>query len=243
MSAFRVLVLLSSGEKVKDELQTWLQPIPYLLRTGAPRPGNRASNPKRISVRIFFFVLLMVASLLVASPALAQNDEDETVTPQAEVYAGYYYVRFNVSVNGNPFPVAAGFNGNGGGGQLEYNVTSWLGIVGDFAGYHVSAQPGVGAFSYLFGPRINFRRKRQTTMPFVHVLLGGLDANGNIGRVGSQTTFALTVGGGLDVKVSPSVAIRPVQAEYLMTRFTDGLSNRQDNFRFGAGVVFRFGQP
>lgn len=193
-------------------------------------------------MRIFFVVLLIIFCLLVASPAVAQNDEDQTVTPQAEVYAGYYYVRFNVSANGNPFPVPAGFNANGGGGQLEYNLTPWLGIVGDFAGYHVSASPGVGVFSYLFGPRINFRRKRQTAMPFVHVLLGGLNANGNVGRVGSQTTFALTVGGGLDIKVSPSVAIRPVQAEYLMTRFPDGLSNRQDNFRFGAGVVFRFGR-
>jgi opacity protein-like surface antigen len=193
-------------------------------------------------VRISSALFLTIAVLFAASPAFAQNDQDETVTPQAEIYAGYYYVRFNVSVNGNPFPAPGGFNGNGGGGQLEYNVTKWLGIVGDFAGYHVSAQPSVGVFSYLFGPRINFRRKRQTAIPFVHVLLGGLDANGNIGRVGSQTTFAMTVGGGVDLKVSPSVAIRPVQAEYLMTRFPDGLSNRQDNFRFGAGVDFRFGQ-
>ena len=188
------------------------------------------------------FVVLIAATLGAASPAVAQNDQDETVTPQAEVYAGYYYVRFNVSVNGNPFPAPAGFNGNGGGGQLEYNVTPWLGIVGDFAGYHVSAQPSAGAFSYLFGPRINFRRKRQKAMLFVHALFGGLHANDFIGRVGNGTAFAMTVGGGVDVKVSPSIAIRLAQAEYLMTRFSDGLSNRQDNFRFGAGVVFRFGQ-
>jgi opacity protein-like surface antigen len=189
-------------------------------------------------VRTSFAILLIVAALVAASPAVAQ---DETETPQVELYGGYYYMRFNSSVNAPVFPVPAGFNANGGGGQLEYNVTKWLGIVGDFAGYHVSAQPSVGTFSYLFGPRINFRRKRQTVMPFAHVLLGGLVANGNIGRVGSQTVFAMTVGGGLDVKVSPSVAIRPVQVEYLMTTFSDGLSNRQNNFRFGAGIVFRFG--
>ena len=62
------------------------------------------------------------------------------------------------------------------------------------------------------------------------------------GRVGNGTAFAMTVGGGVDVRVSPRIAIRLAQAEYLMTRFPDGLSNRQDNFRFGAGVVFRFGQ-
>ena len=191
-------------------------------------------------MRIPFTIFFIAAILLAALPALAQDDETET--PEVELYAGYYYARFNVSVNAPGFPAPAGFNGNGGGGQLEYNVTKWLGIVGDFAGYHVSAQPSVGAFSYMFGPRLNFRRKRQTVMPFLHALFGGLNANGNIGRVGSQTTFAMTVGGGIDVKVSPSVAIRPVQVEYFMSRFSDGLNNQQNNFRFGAGVVFRFGQ-
>jgi opacity protein-like surface antigen len=192
-------------------------------------------------VRISSIILLVVAALSVVSPAVAQ-DENEIPTPQAELYGGYYYVRFNVSVNGTPFPAPAGFSANGGGGQLEYNINSWAGAVADFAGYHVSAQPSVGTFSYLFGPRINFRRTRQTAMLFAQVLLGGLQANSKIGRVGSGTAFALTVGAGVDVKVSPSVAVRLAQAEYFMTRFTDGLSDRQDNFRFGAGVVFRFGR-
>jgi hypothetical protein len=34
---------------------------------------------------------------------------------------------------------------------------------------------------------------------------------------------------------------RPIQAEYLMTKIPDGLNSRQNNFRFGAGIVFRFG--
>jgi len=32
------------------------------------------------------------------------------------------------------------------------------------------------------------------------------------------------------------------QAEYFLTHFADGNSNRQNNFRFGAGVVFRFAE-
>jgi hypothetical protein len=35
-------------------------------------------------------------------------------------------------------------------------------------------------------------------------------------------------------------AIRVVQAEYLLTKFYDGLSNRQNNARISAGVVFHF---
>jgi hypothetical protein len=32
-----------------------------------------------------------------------------------------------------------------------------------------------------------------------------------------------------------------VQAEYFMTKIPDGLNNRQNNFRLGAGIVIRFG--
>jgi hypothetical protein len=51
----------------------------------------------------------------------------------------------------------------------------------------------------------------------------------------------MTAGGGLDYKISQHFAIRPVQAEYFLTKFPDGASDRQNNFRFGAGVVFQPG--
>jgi hypothetical protein len=51
----------------------------------------------------------------------------------------------------------------------------------------------------------------------------------------------MTAGGGIDVKVSKRVSIRPLQAEYFLTKIPDGLSKRQNNFRFGAGIVFPFG--
>ncbi len=53
----------------------------------------------------------------------------------------------------------------------------------------------------------------------------------------------MTVGGGLDIKVSRIISIRPFQAEYFLTKFSDGLNNRQNNFRFGSGIVFRFAKP
>jgi hypothetical protein len=59
-------------------------------------------------------------------------------------------------------------------------------------------------------------------------------------RLEWQSHFAMTAGGGMDVKISPHFSIRPVQAEYFLTKIPDGLDNRQNNFRFGAGVVFRF---
>jgi hypothetical protein len=35
--------------------------------------------------------------------------------------------------------------------------------------------------------------------------------------------------------------VRPVQAEYFLTKFPDGDNNRQNNFRYSAGIVYRFG--
>jgi hypothetical protein len=51
----------------------------------------------------------------------------------------------------------------------------------------------------------------------------------------------MTVGGGVDVRVSKHVSIRAVNAEYFLTKIPDGLNQRQNNFRLGAGIVLRFG--
>ncbi len=53
----------------------------------------------------------------------------------------------------------------------------------------------------------------------------------------------MTLGGGLDYDVTKHIAIRPVQIEYLMTRFgqTDTSSGPpQNSLRYEAGVVFRW---
>jgi hypothetical protein len=49
----------------------------------------------------------------------------------------------------------------------------------------------------------------------------------------------MTAGGGIDVRVSKYVWVRPVQAEYLRTKLPNGIDNRENNFRIGAGVVVR----
>ncbi len=100
--------------------------------------------------------------------------------------------------------------------------------------------PLAGAFSYMFGPRINLRRDIIT--PFAQILFGGIVATSGIGHPGDTNAFAMAAGAGLDVKVSRHVSVRQVQAEYFQTKFSNGLSNRQNNFRFSAGIVFRFGR-
>ena len=52
----------------------------------------------------------------------------------------------------------------------------------------------------------------------------------------------MTAGGGIDFKVSRHVSVRPIEAEYFMTKIPDGLNNRQNNLRVGAGIVLRLGR-
>ena len=51
------------------------------------------------------------------------------------------------------------------------------------------------------------------------------------------------IGGGLDIPLSHSIAFRPVQVDYVLTRFGNGFTagnQNQSNFRYQAGIQFRF---
>ncbi len=191
--------------------------------------------------------LLCGAMLLFAGLASAQD------SPKVEVFGGYSYLRANEG--------GQGFNFNGGSGSLAYNLTPWLGVVGDFGGYHWG---GSGLFqgedatveTYLFGPKVALRHGPIT--PFAQVLFGGahIGASGECSDVrihhegtvnecgsGSENGFAMTLGGGVDWNATPHIGIRLIQAEYLMTRFNGEGNNggsTQNNARISTGVVFRW---
>ena len=132
--------------------------------------------------------------------------------PTVELYGGYYYARFNINANLPGVAPSETFNGNGVGGQFEYNTNNWLGVVGDLAGYGATSTVNGalvgGAFTYLFGPRVNFRHRKVT--PFAQTLFGGIRTTDGIGQSGPENNFAMTAGGGIDFKVSKHVSVRPV---------------------------------
>ena len=183
----------------------------------------------------------LAPALLFAAIAVAPAVRAQEELSKLELYGGYSYIRFNINAKVNGQPPSQAFNGNGGDGQLVYNVNTWLGVLGDVGGYWATNPNAQGAaIPYLFGPRINFRRKLLT--PFVQVLLGGVVTSSGIVETGWQNHFAMSTGGGLDFRVSKHVSIRPLQAEYFMTRLPNGLNNRENNLRIGAGIVLRLGR-
>jgi hypothetical protein len=107
--------------------------------------------------------------------------------------------------------------------------------------------------TYQFGPVFRFPWKSATL--FGETLFGGSDTNGyrNLERSidlgggtlsipGTQHPFSMAVGGGVDFKVSKNFAIRAAELDYFLTRYTNPFTstNNQNNFRYLAGVVFRF---
>ncbi len=178
-------------------------------------------------IRNTLATVLLLASMGSAPALHAQQDPS-----RLELYGGYNYVRFNINANVSGQPPSQSFNGNGGGGELVYNVNHWLGVLGDVSGVWATNPTSQGAaIPYLFGPRVSFRHGVVT--PFAQVLVGGVATSSGIEQTGWQSHFAMAAGGGIDVKVSKHFSLRPIQAEYFMIKISDGLNNRQNNFRFG----------
>ena len=161
--------------------------------------------------------------------------------PKVDIFAGYSYVRENPSTSG-----VDSFSLNGGSASLAYNFNNWLGGVADFGGYRNGNILNTGVdgtlSTYLFGPRISYRHSDRVT-PFGEVLFGVAHASASVlGASGSDNAFAMSLGGGLDVKVANHFSIRPVKVDYLLTRFneTGTGAQSQNNLRVSAGIVFHF---
>jgi outer membrane protein OmpA-like peptidoglycan-associated protein/opacity protein-like surface antigen len=213
----------------------------------------------RLSARIIaiaVFGALLIPPLMVrAQDARGTNGG----TPKVDLFVGYSYLRaVPAPSDGNRLVWL-----NGGSTSIAYNFTRHLGLVGDFGGFGDTQLllAGTGAkpdssgsvYTYLFGPRYSFRNSTRLT-PFVQALFGDIHASdvtfssGCLGAgctpLPAENSFAWTAGGGLDFNLRRHLAIRIIQAEYLMTRFDDyntGASASQNDMRLSSGIVFRFG--
>ncbi|MFZ1008740.1 MAG: outer membrane beta-barrel protein [Candidatus Sulfotelmatobacter sp.] len=189
--------------------------------------------------------------------------------PRVDIGGNYSYARYAPSA---PYSQGHSLNGGGGelnvnineflgikmdlqgygststGFNIAPNLTFPTGLQGHAEG---------NLFTYLFGPQIKVRAHH--LQPYGQLLFGGAHTNvyGNafqticqpivggctLSKAPSAEAFAMDFGGGVDIPVGKHVAIRPVQFDYLLTRFSNPFtgSNNQNNFRYSAGVLFSFG--
>jgi len=154
-------------------------------------------------------LLLMIGLLVLCTPSVAQDFK------RVEVFGGYQFAHADPNANGNGWNVA-----------LTGNLTHAIGITGDFSGNYES---GSSLYTYMVGPTFALRTERVT--PFVQALFGGAHADG-------LNAFSMALGGGFDVNAGEHVAVRLIQADWLMFRRSGVSSN--GNVRVSVGLVFRF---
>ncbi len=170
--------------------------------------------------------VIILPLLFVPFAATAQQ------TPKTEVFGGYSNLVANVS--------GPSFNLNGLDFSVAENVNSWFGGVLDFTS-HFGTEAGnkVNTQTIAYGPVFSYR-KHPNVVPFARGLLGAVRGSADYLDISKPAwQFAVVAGGGLDVKLTDKVALRLIQADYVMTRFS---ATRQDNIRLSAGIVLRFGR-
>ena len=199
-------------------------------------------------------VTIAVAGVLAVSAAFAQQDGQKV-----GVFLGYDYVRFNSATN------VPAFSANGGNGEFIFRFNNTIGAVADLGAVHNNNMNGIHAdttfANFLFGPRLTLGH-RSRFRPYFQVLWGGVYGTSSVqilanpvdplipgqpitARLGaSQTAFAMTAGGGLDIRISKHVSFRPIGVDYYLTRLqnlrTQG-DNNQNNIRYTAGFNFWLG--
>jgi len=185
--------------------------------------------------------LKLVVSLLAVLAIAAVSAFAQEAPPKVDIFAGYSYLQANPGASG-----VDAFHMNGGSASLAYHFRTSLSAVADFGGYTngnvLGTQTSGTVATYLFGPRYSYRHFRRIT-PFGQLLLGTAHSDAKtFSTAGTQNAFAMTAGGGVDYKLFDHFSIRPLQAEYLMTRFQVGTAGThiQNNARLSTGFVLRF---
>lgn len=197
---------------------------------------------------------VMASWLCDSSFAIAQGNE---------AALNYSLMVYNPAKN-----LAGSRNLNGGGGSIVHNFGEYFAVKGEFEGYgsttltyHVPATSGsiqltnafstqANMFTYMFGPQVSTITSKGRI--FGEALFGAAYTNayvnlfkdaGVTGLSASNNGFAMAFGGGFDIPINQHLGLRPVQFDYLMTRYEwkpIGINN-QSNFRYQAGIVLCWG--
>ena len=192
-----------------------------------------------------FLSKLVAGSMLVTSSALSAALAQST-QPSHPVFvaAEYTYVRANIA------PGCSCFWLNGGSVQALISLSGHIDAIADVTlGRQGRITPdgyALTQLSYTFGARYLPTHRAARSQPFVEAKLGGASAFGTLSPqttgYGGSNAFALEAGGGLQVRLRPHLFVIPLEASYLLTKFSNGADGRQNDLRLSAGLLFRLGR-
>jgi hypothetical protein len=202
------------------------------------------------------FRILLLCCAIVPCAALAQSAGNSAGAPNAPLAGGesseiapleisfaYSYLR----ANANPGQCGC-FNLNGGSAEAALHLYRGFSAVADFTGDSTTnvnnGGQGLSLISFTAGPRFSLLFHRKVA-PFAQGLFGAVHGFNSYfpvvaGPTSNATDFAMIAGGGFDVRIARHVAIRPIEADYFLTRLPNGINGAQNNLRLSAGIVVRF---
>jgi outer membrane immunogenic protein len=137
----------------------------------------------------------------------------------------------------------------GGTGELAVPVWRNFSAVAEIGGQHTDHIPGsnvgLGLMSGMGGLRMRIPNHTKF-QPFGQALFGGVHGfdsyfPAQVGKLPTtyDTSFAMAIGGGIDVAVSRHIWIRAFQADYDYSELRNLQGDRQNQYRLSAGIVFR----
>lgn len=213
--------------------------------------------------------LLFLATLVALCASLTYAQDRS----RPEFFAGYSHENIDSGIKNSDFAGTGipntsleqrytlnGFNVSGTG-----YVTKRFGITGDFsAGFErriddfgiVQTRAEFSLYNITVGPQVKFFNNRRAT-PFVHALFGvarrSLKETVDVAIASpitfaedSTTSFAMNLGGGIDVRLNDRIDIRVIQVDYnpifLKSRTVEDVtlpSRTAHGVRFSVGLVFK----
>jgi len=190
-------------------------------------------------------LLLFIASTTILSFAQAQSVIDPR--HQTEVAVEYSYLRANAppaqcdcfSLNGGSISLAQPIRS--GRFAFVFDTTISHGSEIGTGGYDLTLAAFTGGVRYRPLPRARWN-------PFGEVLVGAAHASGSLVEgptpAASDPTlvFASTIGGGLDRRLTKSWSLRIIEADYLLTTYTNRVNDHQNSLRISVGAAYHFGK-
>jgi peptidoglycan-associated lipoprotein len=188
-----------------------------------------------------YFLLLVVPSLMTVGLGAQSTKSDHREVDLAVTYTEQYSNLVSTPT----------FWQQGGSVELSTQTFHGFGAAANFTGTAKkdAANSGVGLdmVTTTFGPRYTWHKAAGTSHGlaiFGQGLIGESHGFNSYfpSASGAQTdynSFALQLGGGIDIGLSRHLAVRAIQADWLRTQFPNSTTNVQNSLRLGAGIVLR----
>lgn len=189
-----------------------------------------------MSLRRFFLVFSGVVFFI---PLLLAAQSTETPDQQMyrfEVFGGFSDYRPGGNIQGAK---VTDLN-NGWASQFSINCNRWVAVALDVNGHYGNS---ASAHGVALGPQFKLRWRRLA--PFSEILLGVQDFGPK--QSPNQNAATYIFGGGVDLRITPRLSIRPIQIDFVNTYYNvltkPGQGNLFNGFRNLSGLVYAFGLP